>query len=112
MKFITEGTGTEGIKKLMVLYLPGNFQVFRDLALWVVLVYDTRSKKSQYNNAQFMHKLYIFFCMPSFMHKSYIFLSMTQSDRWWEMQSTFQCILQNRHLKKYAKLVAKSLFIQ
>ena len=46
----------------MALYFSGNFQVFKeDLALWVALVYDTQSKNSQYNNAQFMiYKLYIF----------------------------------------------------
>ena len=42
MKFITENTGTEGIKK------------------WLVeLVYDTRSSNSQYNNAQFMQIIYL-----------------------------------------------------
>ena len=58
MKFITEGTGTEGIKNEWY-YLSGNFQVFKeDLALWAVLVYGTQSNNSQYNNAQFMHKLH------------------------------------------------------
>ena len=56
MKLITEGTGTERIKKWMVLYLSGNFQDFKkDLALWVALVYDTQSSNSHYNNAQFMY---------------------------------------------------------
>ena len=60
----------------MVLYLSGNFPVFKDLALWVVLVYGTQSKNSQYNNARFMHKLYgpSFVCMSRLMHKLYIFL--------------------------------------
>ena len=48
----------------MVFYLSGNFQFFKeDLALWVVLVYDTRSNNSLYNNARFMQKLYSFLCM-------------------------------------------------
>ena len=56
MKYITEGTGTEEIKKWMFLYLSGNFQAFKeDLALWVALVYDTQSSNLQYINAQFMY---------------------------------------------------------
>ena len=47
MKIITGGTGTEEIKQWMVHYFSGNFQVIKeDLALWVALVYDTRSKNS------------------------------------------------------------------
>ena len=56
MKFITKGTGAEGIKKWMVLYFSWNFQAFKeDLALWVALVYNARSNNSQYNNVQFMY---------------------------------------------------------
>ena len=75
MKLITEGTGTEEIKQWMALYFSGNLQVFKeDLALWVALVYNTRSNNSQYNNVQFMiYKLYIFLCITSLMYTLYIF---------------------------------------
>ena len=49
MKFITEGTGAEGIKNEWYLFV---WKVFKEhLALWVGLVCDTRCKNSQYNNA-------------------------------------------------------------
>ena len=45
----------------MVLYLPGNFQVFKeDMALWVALIDNKRSNNSQYNNAQSMYTIYIY----------------------------------------------------
>ena len=45
----------------MVLYLPGNFQVFKeDMALWVALINNKRSNNSQYNNAQSMYTIYIY----------------------------------------------------
>ena len=78
MKFITEGTGTEEIKQQMAFHFSGNFKVFKEgLALWVELVYDTRSNNLQYNNAQFMtYKLYNFLCISSFMYTLYIFRCM------------------------------------
>ena len=60
----------------MFLYLPADLQVFKNLALWVALVYDLRSNNLQYNNAQFMHNLYLFLCIPSFIHKLAIYLSL------------------------------------
>ena len=46
----------------MILYLPGNFQIFKKgLGLLVALVHDTQSNNSRYNYARYMHKLYIFF---------------------------------------------------
>ena len=57
----------------MVLYLYGNFQAFKEnQSLWVVLVHSIRSNDSRCNNAWFMHKLYIFLCIP-------------QTD-WWRIQ--------------------------
>ena len=77
MKLITESTGTEEIKQWMALYFSGDLQVFKeDLALWVALVYNTRSNNSQYNNAQFViYKLYIFLCI-TLMYTLYIFRCM------------------------------------
>ena len=68
----------------MVLYLSGNFQVFKDdLALWVVLVYSTQSNNSQYNNAQFMHKLHrpiLFTCHDSCINYISFFACHKQTD--------------------------------
>ena len=69
----------------MVLYLSGNFQVFKeDLALLVVLVYGTQSNNSQHNNAQFMHKSHIhaflFTCHDSCINYISFFACHKQTD--------------------------------
>ena len=64
----------------MVLYLPGNFQVFKeDMALWVVLIDNKRSNNSQYNNAQSMYTIYIYI---------YIFAWHNQTDDRWYIQNS------------------------
>ena len=86
----------------MVLYLPGNFQVFKeDMALWVALINNKRSKNSQYNNAQSMYTIYI-----------YIYISLLDIIRLM-IDDIFKIPIYsiNRFLKNYAKLVVKSIFI-
>ena len=80
----------------MVPYFSGNFQVFKDLALWVALVYDTQSNNSQYNNAQFM------------IYKLNIFIFLCISSRY---SLHPQVLYEIDFSSNYAKLVAKSLFI-
>ena len=88
----------------MVLYLPGNFQVFKeDLALWVALIDNKRSNNSQYNNAQSMYTIYIYIYI-------YIFAWHNQADDRWYIQNSHIYSI-NRLLKNYAKLVVKSIFI-
>ena len=86
----------------MVLYLPGNFQVFKeDMALWVALINNKRSNNSQYNNAQSMYTIYI-----------YIYISLLDIIRLM-IDDIFKIPIYsiNRFLKNYAKLVVKSIFI-
>ena len=86
----------------MVLYLPGNFQVFKeDMALWVALIDNKRSNNSQYNNAQSMYTIYI-----------YIYISLLDIIRLM-IDDIFKIPIYsiNRFLKNYAKLVVKSIFI-
>ena len=88
----------------MVLYLPGNFQVFKeDMALWVALINNKRSNNSQYNNAQSMYTIYIYI---------YIYISLLDIIRLM-IDDIFKIPIYsiNRFLKNYAKLVVKSIFI-
>ena len=88
----------------MVLYLPGNFQVFKeDMALWVALIDNKRSNNSQYNNAQSRYTIYIYI---------YIYISLLDIIRLM-IDDIFKIPIYsiNRFLKNYAKLVVKSIFI-
>ena len=68
----------------MVLYLPGNFQVFKeDMALWVALINNKRSNNSQYNNAQSMYTIYIYIYIYI-----YIFAWHNQTDDRWYIQNS------------------------
>ena len=84
----------------MVLYLPGNFQVFKeDMALWVALIDNKRSNNSQYNNAQSMYTIYIYISLLDIIRLM--------------IDDIFKIPIYsiNRFLKNYAKLVVKSIFI-
>ena len=75
-KFVSKTAKRESLfHKFRVFFDTQKFLPAKVSALKVV--YDTRSNNSQYNNAQFMQKLYMFLWMASFMHKLYIFFCMT-----------------------------------
>ena len=91
MKFITEGTGTEGKKMngfLFVCKFPSLSR--RSGSVDCTMIHDPTIHNTTMHNSC-IYKLYIFLCMPSFI------------------QSTFPSILRNRFFKHYAKLVMKSL---
>ena len=65
----------------MVFYLFGNFQVFQeDLALWVVLVYGTRSINSQQCTIH-VYINYIYFSLHIIIHAYIIYLSLHDIDK-------------------------------